>query len=177
MRDLHVLAQAASIVHDMERKAPLAFEPLKVVVDAGRLPMGVGEDGAVGHGVEGSLARHERHDRGLHAPAEADDGQSLHCRSASRSNPSGMSRSGHIRMPVEESHVLGDGQQQEKMDGAGEQALEPPLPEPGPTDAEQTGNRPPARQLASLNRFSRSGKSRGKSNSKGRRTIRCVPTA
>ena len=47
-------------------------------------------------------------------------------------------------MPVAESHVLGDGQQQEKMDGAGEQALEPPLPEPGPTDAEQTGNRPPA---------------------------------
>ena len=69
---LDVLAQAASIVHDMERKAQPAFEPIKVVVDAGRLPMGVGEYGAVVDRVECPLARHECHDGGLDVPVEAE---------------------------------------------------------------------------------------------------------
>ena len=44
-----------------------------MLVDAGS--PGVGEDGGVGDAVERPLARHERHDGGLDAPAEADDGQ------------------------------------------------------------------------------------------------------
>ena len=74
---LDVLAEATPVVHDVEGKPQPVGEPVQVGVDAGRLPVGVGEDGAVRDAVERSLAGHEGHDRGLHAAAEADDGQRL----------------------------------------------------------------------------------------------------
>ena len=95
----HVLAEASPVVHDVQGEPELPGEPLQVRVEAGRLPVGVGEDGAVRHAVERPLARHERHHRGLNAAAETDDRQALHCRRASRSTAVGMSLSGHIRIP------------------------------------------------------------------------------
>ena len=47
--------------------------------------------------------------------------------------------------PVPQAHRPGDGQQQEEMGLAGGHALVPPLPEPVEADAQQTGNRPPAK--------------------------------
>ena len=72
---LHVLAEAVAVVHDVQGEAELPGKPFDVLVDAGRLPAGVGEDGAVRHPLEGPLSGHERHDRGLDASAEAEDGQ------------------------------------------------------------------------------------------------------
>ena len=70
---LDVLAEASAVVHDVQREAQPVSEPLDVLVEAGRLPMGVGEDGAGGDAVKRSLACHERHDGGLDAPAQAED--------------------------------------------------------------------------------------------------------
>ena len=70
-----VIAEAAPVVDDVQRERKLLGQPLEVGVDAGRLPPGVGEDGAVGHRVERALARHQGEDRGLDDPAEADDRQ------------------------------------------------------------------------------------------------------
>ena len=72
-------------------------QPFQVLVDAGGLPPGVREDGAVGGAVEGSLARHERHDGGLDAPSQADDGKrrfGLHHASASLVSSAGRSSAG-----------------------------------------------------------------------------------
>ena len=44
---------------------------LGVIIDAGRLPSGDGEDSAVGNAVKGSLACHECRDRGLQDSIEA----------------------------------------------------------------------------------------------------------
>ena len=54
---LHVLAETAPVVHDVEREAQPVPEPFEVLVDAGGLPSGVGEDGAVGDAVEHALVR------------------------------------------------------------------------------------------------------------------------
>ena len=83
---LHVLAEAASVVHDVQGEAQPVSQPRQVLVDAGRLPAGVGEYGAVGDAVERALVCHERHDGGLDASAQADDGRrrfGLHHASAS----------------------------------------------------------------------------------------------
>ena len=72
---LHVLAETAPVVHDVQGEAKLASEPFQVGVDARRFPLRVGEYGAVGDAVERALACHERHDGGLDASAQADDGQ------------------------------------------------------------------------------------------------------
>ena len=43
----HVLADAPSVVHDVQREAPPVPQPFQVVVEPGRLPAAAGEDGAV----------------------------------------------------------------------------------------------------------------------------------
>ena len=59
---LDVLAETPPVVHDVHGEAETLGEPIEVSVETGRLPVGVGEDGAVGDGVECSLACHESHD-------------------------------------------------------------------------------------------------------------------
>ena len=44
---LHVLAQAALIGHVVQGERELPGKPVDVLVEAGWLPMGVGEDGVV----------------------------------------------------------------------------------------------------------------------------------
>ena len=51
-------------------------------VDAGRIPVGFGEDGAIRDAAGSPLAGHEGHDRGLHAHTQADDRQTVPCASA-----------------------------------------------------------------------------------------------
>ena len=53
---LHVLAEAAPVVHDVQGESEMAFEPFQVGVDARRFPLRVGEDGAVRDAVERALA-------------------------------------------------------------------------------------------------------------------------
>ena len=94
---LHVLAEAAPVVHDVQGESQLPGQPFQVLVDAGGLPPGVCEDGAVGDAVERSLARYERHDGGLDASSQADDGKrrfGLHHASASLVSSAGRSSAG-----------------------------------------------------------------------------------
>ena len=72
---LHVLSEAAPAVYDVEREAQLVSEPLDVLVDTGRLPADVREDGAARGAVERVHTGHERQDGGLDASSQADDGQ------------------------------------------------------------------------------------------------------
>ena len=83
--------------HDVQGEPQLPGQPFQVLVDAGGLPVGVCEDGAVGDVVERPLARHERHDGGLDAPSQADDGKrrfGLHHASASVVSSVGRSSAG-----------------------------------------------------------------------------------
>ena len=54
---LHVLAEAAPVVHDVQGEPELPAEPFQVCVQAGRLPVGVGEDGAAANAIEARLWR------------------------------------------------------------------------------------------------------------------------
>ena len=56
---LHILPEASPVVDDVQGEAQPVSEPLDVLVDAGRLPSGVGEDGPVRHAVERALSGHE----------------------------------------------------------------------------------------------------------------------
>lgn len=69
---LHVLSEAAPAVHGVEGEAQPVAKPLTVLVDAGGLPSGVGEDSTVGGAVWRSLAGHQRYDGGLDTPTEAE---------------------------------------------------------------------------------------------------------
>ena len=71
---LQTLAEAMPVVYDVQGEAQPLFRTFQIGVDAGRLPSGVGEDGAAWNAVERILACHERHDRGLDALTQADDG-------------------------------------------------------------------------------------------------------
>ena len=73
-----VVAKTASVVDDVQGERQLPCEPPQVFIDAGRLPFGVCEDGAVGHAVERTLTRHQGEYGGLDATAEADYRQAGH---------------------------------------------------------------------------------------------------